>query len=271
MAKKIFIGRNPSSDYAIPQTFNKVSNNHAEIEENNGHLFFIDHSSNGTLINGQWVFNTRVEITDGDDIRLANTYHLTWDVIHDYFPDQLQRTRPIGYEERGRKTQLHDSGANRRRYDNYENDFEKHRERNSYFDSPSRTSRDYRDAEIKSWNWGAFLLGWIWAVGHSIVWPLFAILGGIVILVLLPCLFPPLLTVTIPIYNILLFALAIYLGAKGSSLAWDNGCFESIEHFKQKERNWTIAGLIVWGIGLFVFIITIIIWFSAITSFFALL
>lgn len=270
MAKKIFIGRNPSCDCCIPQTYDRVSNNHGEIEENNGRLFFIDHSSNGTLINGQLVFHSRVEINDGDDIRLANAYHLTWDTIREYFPEQLRKTRPMGNEGSGRKTQLYDSGDHHRRYD--EDDYyARQRERSYDNDRLQRPRRGYQEAETKTWNWGAFLLGWIWAVGHSIVWPLFAILGAFLILVLLPCLFPPALVITVPIYNILLFALAIYLGAKGSSMAWENGCFESMEHFKRKERNWTIAGLIVLGIGILLVILAFVFWFSAIASLIALL
>lgn len=270
MPRKIFIGRNPSSDCVIPQTFNKVSNNHAEIEENNGRLFFIDHSSNGTLINGQLVFNNRVEISEGDDIRLANSYSLTWSEICRFFPKQYEKTYPMMQERGGRKTQLYDSGEKTKPYSlqssSYAHSSNQREKELDDYDYQTRSRRHYLESEIRSWNWGAFLLGWIWAVGHSIVWPLFAVLGTFLIFVMLPCLFPPIMLITVPIHNILLLALSIYLGAKGSSMAWDNGCFESIEQFRAKERNWTIAGLIVWGIGLLLFIISIIIWFSAIAS-----
>ena len=39
--------------------------------------------------------------------------------------------------------------------------------------------------------------------------------------------------------------MSIFLGIKGNSIAWENGCFDNIEHFRSKERKWTIAGVIV--------------------------
>ena len=53
MSKSITIGRNPSSTICISEDYDIVSNDHAEIVQQGGELTFIDHSSNGTLINGQ--------------------------------------------------------------------------------------------------------------------------------------------------------------------------------------------------------------------------
>lgn len=68
--------------------------------------------------------------------------------------------------------------------------------------------------EIRHWNWGALLLGWIWGIGNN-VW------------IALVCL--------IPYVGIIM---AFVLGAKGSEWAWQNKRWDSIEHFKSTQRTW---------------------------------
>ncbi len=83
--------------------------------------------------------------------------------------------------------------------------------------------------EIDRWNWGAFLLNWIWGVGNNT--------------------FIALLTL-VPIVG---FVMLFVLGAKGSRWAWRNGRWDSVEHFKRVQRLWAIWGVIIWlgGIALF--------------------
>ena len=83
--------------------------------------------------------------------------------------------------------------------------------------------------EIDRWNWGAFLLSWIWGVGNNT--------------------FIALLTL-IPIVGLVML---FVLGAKGSRWAWRNGRWDSVEHFKRVQRLWAIWGVIIWfgGIALF--------------------
>ncbi|WP_020173504.1 cytochrome c oxidase assembly factor Coa1 family protein [Methyloferula stellata] len=78
-------------------------------------------------------------------------------------------------------------------------------------------------AEIDRWNWGAFLLNWIWGVGNNT--------------------FIALLTF-IPFFGILI--MPFVLGAKGSAWAWRNGRWDSIEHFKRVQRLWAIWGVVIW-------------------------
>ena len=75
--------------------------------------------------------------------------------------------------------------------------------------------------EVKGWSWGGFLLSWIWAIGNS-VW--------IGLLALVPYVG---------------FIMSIVLGIKGREWAWQAKRWESVEHFKRVQKNWTIAGLIV--------------------------
>lgn len=69
-------------------------------------------------------------------------------------------------------------------------------------------------AEIDKWNWGAFLLNWIWGIGNN---TLIALL------------------MFVPLVNMVM---AFILGAKGSAWAWRNKRWESVEHFKATQRKW---------------------------------
>ena len=84
-------------------------------------------------------------------------------------------------------------------------------------------------AEIDRWNWGAFLLNWIWGVGNNTFIALLTLI--------------PLVGLVMP----------FVLGAKGSRWAWRNGRWDSVEHFKRVQRLWAIWGAIIWlgGIALF--------------------
>jgi hypothetical protein len=77
--------------------------------------------------------------------------------------------------------------------------------------------------EIDRWNWGAFLLNWIWGVGNNT--------------------FIALLTL-IPFFGLII--MPFVLGAKGSRWAWRNGRWDSVEHFKRVQRLWAIWGVIIW-------------------------
>ncbi len=74
--------------------------------------------------------------------------------------------------------------------------------------------------ELKGWNWGAFLLSWIWAIGHN-VW-----IGLIAIL-------PPAALI-----------MSIILGIKGNEWAWQNRQFSSVEEYKGIQKAWTKWGII---------------------------
>lgn len=80
-------------------------------------------------------------------------------------------------------------------------------------------------AEIDNWNWGAFLASWIWGVGNNTY---IAFLT-----------FVPLVGLVMP----------FILGVKGSSWAWRNKRWESIEHFRSVQRKWAKWSAIVYAIG----------------------
>jgi hypothetical protein len=55
----------------------------------------------------------------------------------------------------------------------------------------------------------------------------------------------------VPLVNIIM---AFVLGVKGSSWAWRNRKWESIEHFKATQRQWTKWSLIVYGASVVFFV-----------------
>lgn len=76
--------------------------------------------------------------------------------------------------------------------------------------------------QVRRWNWGAFLLNWIWGIGNNTLVALLAL---------------------VPVVNIVMM---FVLGAKGGEWAWRNTRWESIEHFQRVQRNWAIAGVVTW-------------------------
>jgi hypothetical protein len=80
-------------------------------------------------------------------------------------------------------------------------------------------------SEIRGWNWGAFMLNWIWGIGNN---TLIALLTFV------------------PLVN---FVMIFVLGAKGNEWAWRNKRWRDVEHFRQAQRTWGLAGLGVLAFG----------------------
>lgn len=75
--------------------------------------------------------------------------------------------------------------------------------------------------EILGWNWGAFLLPWLWLWTNQVWYGLF-------------CFVPH-----------GWWIMAIGLGAKGNEWAWKSRRWRSIEQFKAHQRGWAIAGILI--------------------------
>jgi serine/threonine protein kinase len=90
--------------------------------------------------------------------------------------------------------------------------------------------------EILGWNWGAFLLPWLWLFSNHVWVGLFC---------------------AVPTFG---WAMTIALGANGNEWAWKSRKWRSIQHFKEHQRGWAIAGILV-GTP-----ITILLWVYAIGS-----
>ncbi len=84
--------------------------------------------------------------------------------------------------------------------------------------------------EVDRWNWGAFLLNWIWGIGNNTFIALLMF---------------------VPFVN---FVMPFVLGAKGSSWAWRNKRWKSVEDFKRVQRKWALWSLIVFPVAIALFI-----------------
>ncbi len=90
------------------------------------------------------------------------------------------------------------------------------------------------DDVANHFNWGAFLLSWIWGLGNKTY----------ITLIILLVSFIPFVNLIVPL------ALCIWFGVEGNKWAWKNKRFESIEHFHSYQKKWVIAGLILPIVGL---------------------
>ena len=81
-------------------------------------------------------------------------------------------------------------------------------------------------AEVKGWNWGAFLLSWIWGIGNS-TWIAFLVF--------------------VPFIN---FVWIFVLGAMGNEWAWKNKRWTSVEDFHRVQRKWALWGVILLGVAI---------------------
>jgi hypothetical protein len=87
--------------------------------------------------------------------------------------------------------------------------------------------------EVKRWNWGAFLLSWVWGIGNNTFFALLALV--------------PFLNLVMP----------FVLGAKGSAWAWRNKQWESVEAFSKVQRKWALWGAGVWVASIVVCSVTL--------------
>ncbi len=92
------------------------------------------------------------------------------------------------------------------------------------------------EAIAKKFNWGAFLLNWIWGLGNNTYITLFIFLASILA-------FIPFIGGFIPL------GLCIWFGIKGNEWAWQNKQWDSIEHFNSVQKIWAIVGLVLAIVG----------------------
>ena len=90
------------------------------------------------------------------------------------------------------------------------------------------------DEVAHHFNWGAFLLNWIWGLGNKTYITLLMLLASII----------PFVNFVAPL------ALCIWFGVEGNKWAWKNKRFQSIEHFHSYQKKWAAAGIILFIIGI---------------------
>lgn len=85
--------------------------------------------------------------------------------------------------------------------------------------------------EIKGWNWGGFLLSWVWGIGNNVYIALLVI---------------------VPPFNLIM---PFVLGYKGNEWVWRKNNFEDVKKFKDLQKKWSYAGFAVIGFLLIMFIL----------------
>lgn len=93
---------------------------------------------------------------------------------------------------------------------------------------------------VKGWSWGAFLLGPFWSIGNK-VW--------IGLITFLAWINDPGLLLWIGVI------LTIVLAIKGNEWAWKSKRWASVERFKATQKKWTVAGIIVTVILVFLLVL----------------
>ena len=88
--------------------------------------------------------------------------------------------------------------------------------------------------ELKKFNWGAFLVTWIWGLGNNVRISLWSLLG---LLAFIPAIS---IFIAIPI-----FAFQIWLGINGNKLAWGNNQWDSVEQFNTVQKKWAMWSAII--------------------------
>jgi hypothetical protein len=84
--------------------------------------------------------------------------------------------------------------------------------------------------EIKrKWNWGAFLLSWIWGMGNGTWIAMF---------------------VFVPYVG---WIMPFLLGLKGNEWAWKNRQWDNIEHFQSVQKKWRKWSFIVYAVATVMF------------------
>lgn len=217
---KITIGKEDQNTIRVDSRYVTVSRNHAEIEyTSDGRFLFIDHSANGTMINNQRIHNGTMYVTPRDRIVLANAYEISWQEIMSKVPHSRPTMERNNYADTGRETNRYAGLTSGDMMNDYGN--------NMGGGISHAAVSDMSEEDLGKWNWGGFLLNWVWSMGNSVWWGLLALLPGI---------------------N---FIVSIILGIRGTRDAWEaKRSSMTAQQFKESQRKWTIAGLIVWGASL---------------------
>ena len=268
----ITIGRNPKSTIVISEDYDIVSNDHAEIAQQGSDIVFTDHSSNGTIINGQKIKGKSVNIYPGDKIVLAGICELQWSQISAFIvpvgrPTVARNIRgggDLNAERRNsvlRPAEQHPSDTPSR--NSRVTDFMPHQERVVYDHMSQQEERKATtvDREVDRWNWGAFYFGWIWGVFNKVYISLVQLVTNILAfgLSLIG------LGIIAPLFTLASLGIGIWLGVKGSRMAWNNGAYRNLEHFRNARHNWNIAAAIVFGISILLVLISLLLFIDIIS------
>ncbi len=286
MSRTITIGRNPESTICVSEQYDIVSNDHAEITQQGVEIVFTDHSSNGTIINGQKIQGRSVNIYRGDKIVLAGVYELAWSQIDPLIvpvgrPTVARNIRGdvnsvIGGQQRQSGVNQPTTSMRRSRpteqypaSTSVEMPFSPpvYEPLPSSRREPSGSSQHVSlqaERELGKWNWGAFYFGWLWGIFNKV----YVALVQLVVSILSFAFSVMGLGVIAPIIGLINIGISIWLGVKGSQMAWDNGAYRNLEHFRSSRHNWNVAAAICFGVCVFIILISLVLFIDVLSRFF---
>jgi len=212
MMETITIGRKPDNNIVVPSSYSTVSGNHATVFVNNGEYVLEDHSSNGSYVNGTKLHYGKMAISPNDVILLSSQYRLDNNMIfHDSAGTRLEYS-----PSKGRSTER----FSRKDYPNVEQP--------SVYGPPTpNIPRSSEPSNIHSFNFGAFMFGWLWGICNGVY---------IALLTLIPAI------------NLIM---CIILGVKGNEWAWEKQKSTATpDNFVETQKRWSKAGVIVLAITL---------------------
>ena len=213
---QITIGRNAQSTIIVGAEYNTVSGNHATISYDGQSYILQDHSTNGTYINGSHIHQSSCRINPSDHITLGSQYVLNMHEVCNLLGGGRATQRRVDTPATARVAPQAQPMNQQININIGGTPAKEEKQKPVKIGEPSI---------VNKWNWGAFLLGWIWAIGNGVWW-------GVVGL--------------IPYAG---FIVNIILGATGNRSAWEK--YEgSAESFEAKQRTWTKAGVIIFIITL---------------------
>ena len=137
---------------------------------------------------------------------------------------------------------------------------------NSY----SRETNKDLPHNLDKFNWGAFLLNWIWGIGNKTwiaLWGQLAIgvASCLIYLIIMAIFANQSYTVIETVSGILgvinffvCIAFDIWLGINGNKWAWENNYWKSQEEFTRIQRNWAMWGCIIVGVLIALILITLL-------------
>jgi hypothetical protein len=205
MMKQVLIGRSAQADIVIDSEYKTVSAKHATVEWDGLQYKLHDHSANGTYVNGEKVHNDTCVVKRGDVVTLSRKYMLDLDEV---------------------LTKLDGKGTAAAAAESVDDMIDD-------VAGVSPAASMGVPSNIDKFNWGAFLLGWIWGIGNS-VW-----IGLI-------CLIP-----------YVGWIMAFVLGFKGNKWAWEAQKDEKTPaQFVESQRKWTIAGVVILVVGIIFYTIS---------------
>lgn len=108
-----------------------------------------------------------------------------------------------------------------------------------------------------SFNWGACLLTFFWALRYGVWKIIFISIAAFFVITFLGILISSW-------FLLLLLVMLVYFGFKGNSWAWERGNFSSIQDFLRAQRFWGRAGIVLYS-SFFCFFIYMFNFSSAVT------